>query len=165
MKKTAAIFIFFISTSFVFSQKYITAGGLRMSKNEVGLTVQQHIFETVTVEALAMFNIEEYYFSAMLEKHDKILWGEGFNSYFGAGPRYGKYITDSTYFGADFVFGAEYKMLLFPVVLSADIKPGFRFEQDNWFELGVGVSIRYILIKEKKKKPFENGIFEKRKNN
>ncbi|MBC8047475.1 MAG: hypothetical protein H7Y00_11820 [Fimbriimonadaceae bacterium] len=154
-QKLFLCFIFSFITHFLYAQKYITAGGVRMSKNEVGLTLQQHIVETVTLEGLAIVNANEYYFSALIEKHNKILWGEGFNSYFGAGPRYGVYRNDTAYYGADFIFGVEYKMLLFPVVLSADIKPGFRIEQDKWFELGVGVSFRYIFNKEKRNKLFD----------
>lgn len=148
------IILSFIFNQKIFAQKYITAGGIRMSKNEVGVSLQQKILEHTTLEGLAIFNFNEYYVTVMAEKHQPILWGDGFNSYFGAGPRLGSIQSDSMYFGADVVFGVEYKMLLFPVVLSADIKPGFRLQQENWFELGVGISFRYIFIKEQKKKLF-----------
>lgn len=125
-----------------------------MSRNEAGASLQQKVLPHATVECIGAFNLREYYFSALLEKHDNILWGDGFNSYYGAGPRFG-HIGDSSYAGADVIIGIEYKILLLPIVFSADVKPGFRLHQDNWFELGVGVSFRYILIKEKRKKLFD----------
>ncbi|MFN0275339.1 MAG: hypothetical protein ACKVPJ_06325 [Chitinophagales bacterium] len=145
---------FILIANGIYSQKYVTAGGLRISKNELGLTLQQKILEHTTLELLAISNLDEYYFSVIPEFHNNILWGDGFNSYWGAGPRFGINNNDSSYFGGDLVFGVEYKMLLFPFVLSADIKPGFRFQEENWFELGAGISFRYIFIKEKKKKLF-----------
>lgn len=154
-KHCIAVVCLCLCVSSVYPQKYITAGGLRISKNELGISLQQKLLEHTTLEILAVTNLEEYYITVMPEFHNNILWGDGFNTYWGAGPRFGVQEYDSTYFGGDIVFGLEYKMLLFPIVFSADIKPGFRFQQDNWFELGAGISFRYIFIKEKKKKLFD----------
>jgi len=135
-------------------QKYVTAGGLRISKNELGLTLQQKVLDHFTIEVLAVSNLDEYYLTVLPEIHNNILWGDGFNSYWGVGPRFGAYAPDSKYIGGDFIMGVEYKMLLFPIVLSADVKPAFRFQEENWFELGAGISFRYVFIKVKKKKLF-----------
>jgi len=136
----------------LFGQKYITAGGVRMSNEGFGLTLQQQILEHVTFEGIGMINLSEISVSGMLQYHNNVLFGKSLNTYIGGGPVYGRYYqADSAYFGADVIFGLEYKVLLLPIVVSADIKPRLKLEQTDWFNLGLGISFRYVFIKQKRK--------------
>jgi hypothetical protein len=136
----------------VFGQKYITSGGVRMSNEGVGLSLQQLVLEHVTFEGIGMVNLNEASVSGLLEYHNNVLFGKGLNTYIGGGPVYGRYYNaDSAYFGADVILGLEYKVLLLPIVVSADIKPRLRLEQTDWFNVGLGISFRYIFIKQKRK--------------
>lgn len=128
------------------------SGGVRFSNEGFGLTLQQQVFEHTTVEGIAMANFKEISVSGLIEKHNNLLFTKSLNTYAGIGPVFGKYFAaDSGYIGCDVVFGLEYKVLLLPIVISADIKPRFKLEQDDWFHVGAGISMRYVFIKEKKK--------------
>jgi hypothetical protein len=133
-------------------QKYITAAGIRMSNEGAGLSIQQRVLEHTTVEAIGMINLNEATFSGLLEYHNNLLFSKSLNTYIGAGPVYGKYYNaDSAYLGADVILGLEYKILLMPMVISLDLKPRMKLEQDDWFNLGTAITIRYVFIKEKRK--------------
>ncbi len=135
-----------------YSQKYVTAGGIRMSKEGIGLSLQQKVFDHTTVEGIVLFNLNETSVGGLLEYHNNLLFTKSLNTYIGAGPVYGKfYNADSSYWGANVVFGLEYKVLLLPFVVSADIKPTVKPGQDDWFNIGMGITFRYVLIKEKRK--------------
>ena len=93
-----------------------------------------------------------------IEYHNNLLFTKSLNTYIGAGPVYGKfYNADSSYWGANVVFGLEYKVLLLPFVVSADLKPTVKPGQDDWFDIGMGITFRYVFIKEKRK------LFERNK--
>lgn len=141
-----------------FAQKYITAGGIRLSNQGLGVTLQQRVTELTTIEGIAMVNFNEYSAAALFEQHHKILYQKRLNIYMGLGPQIGSYYRDSSYFGLTGLLGLEYKSFLFPIVLSADIKPLFRLDQQNWFSVGFGFSIRYVLIKDKR-----TGLFARKK--
>ena len=151
MKRTGVLLIIIFSNLYLYPQKYITAGGVRFSNEGFGLTLQQHIFEHTTVEGIAMANFNEVSVAGLIEKHNNLLFSKSLNTYAGIGPVFGKYYaSDSGYIGCDVIFGLEYKVLLLPIVISADIKPRFKLEQDYWFRFGAGISFRYVFIKEKK---------------
>ncbi len=159
MKKTILICLISIITLQLHAQKYITAGGVRFSNEGFGLTVQQRIFEFTTLEMIGQINFKEVSATAMIEQHNNLLFSKSLNMYGGIGPSFGKYLlSDSSYLGCNLVFGVEYKVLLLPLVISADLKPAFKLQEDDWFHLGLGFSFRYVLIKQKRKLvlPFHN---------
>ncbi|MBK8343906.1 MAG: hypothetical protein IPL12_11685 [Bacteroidetes bacterium] len=91
-----------------YSQKYVTAGGIRMSKEGIGLSLQQKVFDHTTVEGIVLFNLNETSVGGLLEYHNNLLFTKSLNTYIGAGPVYGKfYNADSSYWGANVVFGLE----------------------------------------------------------
>ncbi len=152
MKRTFLISLIFIITNQLSAQKYITAGGVRFSNEGFGLSLQQRIFEHTTIEVIGQVNFKEASATAMIEHHNNLLFTKSLNMYGGIGPSYGKYLlSDSSYLGCNLVFGVEYKVLLLPLVISADLKPAFKLQEDDWFHLGIGFSFRYVLIKQKKK--------------
>ena len=158
MKRTFLIGIIIIITNQLPAQKYITAAAVRFSNEGFGLSLQQRIFEHTTIEAIGQINFKEVSATAMIEHHNNLLFTKSLNMYGGIGPSVGKYLlSDSSYVGCNLVFGVEYKVLLLPLVISADLKPAFKLQEDDWFHLGIGFSFRYVLVKQKKgfKLPFQ----------
>ncbi|UOQ75641.1 hypothetical protein MUN84_13265 [Hymenobacter sp. 5516J-16] len=84
--------------SSAFAQKYRTAAGLRFSKNNYGLTVQQKVLEKTTLEGLALVGSREVSATLLAEQHFGIL-GPSLNYYFGAGGHLGNN-KDTGGFGA-----------------------------------------------------------------
>jgi len=136
------------------AQKYRTAAGFRSDGNNYGLSIQQVILPKATLEVLAMIASRERSATVMAERHFGIL-GPSLNYYLGAGAHLGTHKDDGTFWGIDGIIGAEYKIAFIPVVLSLDFKPTFEFHSADWNRFPTGFSVRYILVKQKKK-----GIFK-----
>ena len=67
----------------------------------------------------------------------------------------------STY-GYDLIGGVEWKIPAIPIVISADIKPAYHINHEDWFEFPATVSVHYAIfsgIKNQKKKKI--GLKEK----
>ena len=131
------------------AQKYRTAVGLRLGKNNTGLTVQQKILENVTLEGLALAAPREFSGTVLAERHFGIL-GPSLNYYLGAGAHLGRHQDTGTFGGLDAIVGAEYKIALTSFVLSLDIKPTYEFGAGDWSRFPTAFSVRYIFVKEKK---------------
>ena len=126
------------------------AGGVRFGNDGFGITLQQKMLEHSTIEAIATGNLKEVSLSGLIEHHNNILFGKSLNSYAGIGPSVGKYYgVDSMYIGCNIVLGIEYKVLLLPIVVSIDLKPTFRLQETDWYHTGIGISFRYIFIRER----------------
>ncbi|GGG45286.1 hypothetical protein GCM10011378_21910 [Hymenobacter glacieicola] len=143
--------------SSAFAQKYRTAAGLRFSKNNYGLTVQQKILEKTTLEGLALVGSREVSATLLAEQHFGIL-GPSLNYYFGAGGHLGNNKDTGGFGGLDALAGIEYKVAFTPFVLSLDFKPTIEFNSDDWARFPTALSVRYILVKEKNNGLF-NGLF------
>ncbi|SHI35668.1 hypothetical protein SAMN02745146_0633 [Hymenobacter daecheongensis DSM 21074] len=139
------------------AQKYRTAVGLRLGKDNYGLTVQQKIFEKTTLEGLALVSPREVSGTVLAERHFGIL-GPSLNYYLGAGAHVGNHKDDGAFGGFDALAGVEYKTAFFPFVLSFDIKPTVEINSADWARFPAAFSVRYVLIKEKKTGLF-NGLF------
>ena len=134
------------------AQKYRTAAGARLGKNNTGLSVQQKILENVTLEGLALAGPREFSGTVLLERHFGIL-GPSLNYYLGAGAHLGRQQDTGPFGGLDFIIGAEYKLPISRFVLSLDLKPTVEFgrgEQADWSRFPTAFSVRYILVKERK---------------
>lgn len=140
-----------ISGSFgeVYAQKYVTALGGRLAKNDFGLTLQQKVLPKTTLEALAVVRQREVAATVLAEQHFPVL-GRRFNYYVGGGAHLGAMKDFGATYGLDGIMGLEFS--LYPVNISADLKPSVHIRHENWFDLSTGISVRYILVKEKKKK-------------
>lgn len=154
MKKGLIGLILVLAASSVQAQKYRTALGVRASRNQVGLTAQQLILPQSTVELIASVGSDEYSGTALFEQHFPIL-GKGLNYYVGGGAHLGDKKDYGTFYGGDLIAGLELKTPLLPFVISGDLKPAFHINHEDWFTFGGGVSVRFILLKEKKKKTFK----------
>ncbi|RYU80131.1 hypothetical protein [Hymenobacter persicinus] len=139
------------------AQKYRTAVGLRLGKDNYGLTVQQKIFEKTTLEGLALVAPREVSGTVLAERHFGIL-GPSLNYYFGLGGHVGNNKDTGAFGGFDGLAGLEYKTAFFPFVLSFDVKPTVEINSADWARFPAAFSLRYVLIKEKKTGLF-NGLF------
>ena len=131
------------------AQKYRTAVGLRLGKNNTGLTIQQKILENVTLEGLAVAAPREFSGTVLAERHFGIL-GPSLNYYLGAGAHAGRNQDTGAMGGLDVIVGAEYKIAFTSFVLSLDIKPTYEFGPGDWSRFPTAFSVRYIFLKEKK---------------
>lgn len=153
MKIKALLFSLFLLTFTIsaFAQKYRTAAGPRFESDKIGLSIQQKVHDRGTIEGIATLGEREVTGTALYEWHFPIL-GERFNYYLGAGAHIGNLKDHGVFTGADAILGIEYKVNGLPFLLSADIKPALHLNHEDWVGLSSGVSVRYVLIKEKKKK-------------
>jgi len=133
------------------AQKYITAAGVRVEKHRFGLTVQQRVLNKCTIEFLGMAGTREVSGTAIFQRHFPIITN-GLNYYIGAGAHVGHLKERGAFYGADGVLGFEAKVLFTRLLLSADLKPAFHINHEDYFSLQGGFSLRYILIKQKKTK-------------
>ncbi|WP_303309455.1 hypothetical protein [Hymenobacter sp. BT730] len=136
------------------AQKYRTAAGFRYSQSGYGLTVQQKVWEKTTLEGLALADTREISGTVLAERHFPIL-GPSLNYYFGAGGHLGNNKDTGTFGGFDAIAGIEYKIAFTPLVISADFKPSVEFNSADWARFPTGLSMRYIIVKEKKRGLFE----------
>lgn len=145
------------------AQKYRTAAGIRVG-TEFGLTVQQSLWDNYTLEGIAQkgFFNDMASVSVLFEKHHKLLF-KGLNIYMGAGPQAGFYSANKRVvykgeepvyrknaYGLALIGGIE--MRVKNMIISYDYKPALNFTGgDRFFDSQTGLSVRYILIKAKKK--------------
>ncbi|MDU0370776.1 hypothetical protein ACFPAF_10255 [Hymenobacter endophyticus] len=144
------------------AQKYHTAAGLRLGKNNYGLTVQQKILEKTTLEGLALVGSREVSATVLAERHFGIL-GPSLNYYFGAGGHLGRNKDTGGFGGFDALAGVEYKVAFVPLVLSLDFKPTVEINSDDWARFPTALSVRYVLIKDKSS--VFDGLFGDKKKN
>ncbi|MBB4602319.1 hypothetical protein HNQ93_003077 [Hymenobacter luteus] len=140
------------------AQKYRTAAGLRLGKNNYGLTVQQKILDKTTLEGLALVGTREVSATVLAERHFGIL-GPSLNYYFGAGGHLGTHKDTGGFGGLDALAGVEYKIAFTPVVLSLDFKPTVEFNSNDWARFPTAFSVRYVFVKEKTTGLFD-GLFD-----
>lgn len=149
-----------------YGQKYRTAVGPRIESDMFGVSIQQKIQERSTLEGIASVGAREFSGTLLYEWHRPLL-GERFNYYIGAGGHIGRLKDHGVFTGGDVILGIEYKVNGLPFLLSADIKPAFHINHEDWIDLSSGVSIRYVIVKGKPKKrsiwPFGRGQDDKKK--
>ncbi|WP_324673183.1 hypothetical protein [Hymenobacter sp. GOD-10R] len=138
------------------AQKYITAAGLRLGKENFGITVQQRILPKATLEGIGIIRNREASVTVLAEHHFGVL-GRSLNYYAGAGGHLGTQKDHGGFGGVDGILGLEYKVAFFPLVLSLDVKPSVEIHNnEDWFRVPTAFSLRYVFIKEK-----NNGLFDK----
>ncbi len=133
------------------AQVYRTAAGVRLDGERFGLTLQQKVQERATVEGIVSFGEREISGTALYEWHRPLL-GRRFNYYIGGGGHVGNLKDHGLFTGVDVIGGVEYKINGLPFLLSADVKPAFHINHEDWMDFSTGISIRYVILPEKKKK-------------
>jgi hypothetical protein len=133
------------------AQKYRTAAGIRLGGDQFGVTVQQKILEKSTLEGIALVGSREYSGTLLYQRHFPLL-GKRFNYYLGGGGHLGNLKDHGVFTGVDAIVGVEYKINGLPLLLSADVKPALHINHEDWVNLATGISIRYVILAEKKEK-------------
>ena len=156
MKKIGIIILLTINTSILYSQLYKTTWGVRLDDSQFGLSLTQKLAPKITIEPFADFDKSELRYGANFRFHKKIL-GRRLNWYRGIGAIGGLLKPKTSFWGATALVGADYKFMLFPIVVSFDINPVFYLSSSHpdWWSMQTVFSIKYVLIKEPKKKLFK----------
>jgi hypothetical protein len=163
-KKNILLLVAMMTTIHVTAQSYVTAAGVRVGLQRVGfgLTLQQRIAKTSTIEAIAQTNNTDWSLATLYEKHQKILFQKRLNIYFGVGGHYGGYHNDAggyAFYGITGIAGTE--VTFGRLNVSLDYKPAInltRQEGKPFVFHDIGFSARYVMVKQQRKKLFE-GIF------
>ncbi|HFA49389.1 MAG TPA: hypothetical protein ENJ95_10270 [Bacteroidetes bacterium] len=158
MKKLFVVAFAFLVSNFIFSQSYMTAGGLRAG-TDWGLTVQQRLTKNTTFEGIVQSSLqrEELMLTALAERHYALVF-RGLNIYMGAGLHKGWLANVQSSelvplerkdpFGLTFIGGAEMKLGRFNI--SYDFKPAINiFGGEKKFYTQTGASVRYIFLNNK----------------
>ncbi len=155
IKNILVLFLLIVSLSGE-AQLYKTTWGVRLDDNQFGLSLTQKIAKKITIEAFSDFDESELRFGANARFHSKIL-GRRLNWYRGVGAIGGLLKPNISFWGASAVVGADYKFMLFPIVVSFDVNPVFYLSQSHpkWWSMQTVFSLKYVLVKEPKKKIFK----------
>ncbi len=133
------------------AQKYGTAVGLRFGDKQIGLSLRQQLIKQTTAELMLEFSADEIQATLLPKYHIEIL-NKGLNIYIGAGGHVGNLKDYGTTYGVDLMAGLELKIPALPITVSADFKPAYHFQHEDWFSLNGAVSVHYILSKETREK-------------
>jgi hypothetical protein len=138
------------------AQLYKTNLGVRIDESQFGISFDQKIYEQFTAQAAFDARENEIRATAIARYHIKLL-GRRLNFYPGIGAHTGILKEYGRYDGFDLLMGIEYKIMIAPVVISFDVNPAFHTggNHANWWDFQTVFSIKYILVKDKKK------LFEK----
>ena len=168
MKKLLILFVFvfsfFLNSN---AQLYMTAGGLRMG-TDWGFTIQQRIFDKVSGEFIFQNSLsrEEALMTFLYEQHYSLVT-KGLNVYSGGGIHFGwnsepaEKMIDNP-FGITAILGAEFTIARFN--LSYDFKPALNLSGgEKTFYAQSGISVRYIVLKNKVYKDIQKKKKKKKK--
>ncbi len=153
MRNSRWIFFFVVALLSSYAgqaQKYSTAAGLRVDGSLLGITVKQRVFRTNALEGMITGNDIETRGTLLLENHYPLA-GKGLNFYIGGGGHIGGVDEVGPVVGLDAIMGAELKIPLLRLVVSADVKPAYNFAyEEKPMEYSTAISVRYVLGKEGK---------------
>jgi hypothetical protein len=159
MRKILLALIIVVGCTQVQSQTYFTSVGLRAG-TELGITWQQKLWKTGTLESIATTNRNRWQVQSLVEYHRRFL-GRRLNYYIGIGPHFGEEKGQGHYYGITPITGVE--MTLAGLTLSWDYKPSFNLKGTDAFIFhDSGFSIRMVLIKQRKKSLRERLGFDKK---
>ncbi len=148
-----SIFCCLIVLSSVFNtakaQSYVNALGLQGGNNDIGITLQQRIFEKSSLEALLSFSTNHGDLALMYQFHEPLLT-KGLNFYVGAGPHLGlagsKFKT--VYGGLTGIVGLEMRIPVMPLIFAASLRPQFHLNRpEKNYHINTAISVRYIITR------------------
>lgn len=159
MKRATILFFLFTLVNTLSAQAYRTSAGLRFDSNKaLGVSIQQKIYENYTLEGMVLSNTNNGSISTALfmEQHNKFLF-KNFNIYFGVGlhktwlDKQETELNEKGGSGPAGIVGVEASMGRFN--FSWDVQPQANvWGGERFFNMNSGFSIRYIMVKQKKKK-------------
>ncbi len=164
MKRAISILILLMLISGVQhcnAQKYKSAVGVRMDGGMFGFVYSQRFFKRTTGEVNVDFRSREVK-TTFVAKFHRPLTGKGLTFFGGIGYHLGNYKEFGGFSGSDFTVGFEHKILALPLSISFEINPSVHVtgEHPDWYTFQSAFSIKYILVRHKKKK---KGLFKKKK--
>ena len=148
---TLALLVSF-STS-TYSQLYKTTWGVRVDDSQFGLNLTQKLAQKITVEGFIDFDQTELRYGGNLRFHRPIL-GRRLSWYPGVGAFGGLLKPKTNFWGASFLVGADYKFMMFPLVISFDVNPIVYISTSHpeYWSMQTVFSLKYVLVKEPTKK-------------
>ena len=157
MKKILTVFAILTFCFQANAQKYITAVGARIG-TRFGVSLQQKVLKNSTIEGIFQTNIggnEDVMLTALWEQHQKLI-GKNLNFYYGGGFHKGWIVSKPAEFylddpsGISLIAGVE--ITFDRLNISLDYKPVLNvFSGEQFYETHTALSLRYVLIKPKKK--------------
>lgn len=134
------------------AQLYKTNIGVRLDESQFGVSLDQKIYQQFTTTAAFDAKSNEVKATAIARYHFKVL-GRRLNIYPGLGAHWGVVKEYGDFSGFDLLIGAEYKLVLLPVVLSFDVNPAFHTagHHPDWWNFQTVFSIKYVLVKDRAK--------------
>jgi hypothetical protein len=176
MKHNSCLFVFSVIAIFLLqplylqAQLYTTALGLRLSQH-AGITLQQQVGKRITVEGMLQHGLlsNQTIVTVLLQKHMHLIT-KGINMYAGAGPHLTWYPMPPTLKGGDerasatgLSLLAELEAAVGRTLIAIDYKPAFNFGAGIPVYQGeVGLSLRYVLVKQWKSKKSRTPAFLKK---
>lgn len=141
------------------AQLYRTNIGVRLDDSQFGLSIDQKVYDQFVVQAAFDARSNELKATAYARYHLKLI-GRRLNVYPGIGAHTGVVKEEGAFGGFDLLVGAEYKMMILPVVLSFDVSPAFHTagNHPDWWNFRTVFSIKYVIVKKK------NRLFGKLRN-
>jgi hypothetical protein len=147
------VLLWLLLPGFIFGQAYITSGGVRMG-TELGLTIQQKIPGTNTIEGIITTNKYRWQIQGLFEHHRRLI-GKRLNYYYGIGPHWGDEKAYGKYFGITPISGVEFTIA--KLTISYDYKPSINIKGGSSFIFhDSGLSIRAVLIRKTRKHPIKD---------
>ncbi|MDQ3140708.1 MAG: hypothetical protein M3Q56_00510 [Bacteroidota bacterium] len=147
---SCSVFISFLPCC---SQKYITSIGFRLG-TEAGVSIQQRLAKHITAEGILLksFKTNDNVLILLAEDHNSIITRR-LNIYFGVGPHWYFHRDSFNVLPSGFSLLGGVEFTIGRANLSWDILPAFNFVgAERIFDYKTAISIRYVLLKEKKKK-------------
>lgn len=135
------------------AQFYKTTWGVRLDDDQFGFNLTQKVAKEFTIELFSDFDKKELRYGGHIRHHSKIA-GSKLNWCQGVGAHGGLLKPRNSFWGINPVVGAEYKFMLFPLLVSFDINPFIYISGSHpeFWSLQTIFSIKYVLVKEEKRK-------------
>lgn len=134
------------------AQVYKSTVGLRLDDEQIGLSYTQRFLDQTSAEAFVDLGKRQISAAVFARQHFKLV-GRRLNWNVGAGPMIGTLKDHGDFYGGIVNLGADYKFMLFPVVISFDLQPNIYLgnSHPDWWSFQSVFSIKYVLVKDKKK--------------
>jgi hypothetical protein len=166
---TLLTLFFFATLSMSKAQPYNTGIGLRLAGISSGITVKHFVNSNSALEGIVSFGRHAFLITGLYERHQPFPNAEGLSWFFGGGGHVGFFSDNYTYaywhykgkdkdkyyvfehrdattfIGADFILGLEYKFKNAPVDLGLDVKPFVDFVPGVYGYWEGALSVRFTL--------------------
>jgi hypothetical protein len=162
-----AVLLFILSASVANAQPYETGIGFRLGGISQGISVKHYVNSNSALEGVLSFGRHALLITGLYERHQPFPNTEGLSWFYGGGAHIGFFSGDYTYYywyhkdkvkyyefehydattfiGADFILGLEYKFRNAPVDIGLDVKPFVDFVPGVYGYWEGALSLRFTL--------------------